>query len=93
MVVFFPDPCCVCPRTLPVHPNKWQIRTAHQSNKCDEYSYERENDYTSYGREYNMTVYAKTISGKTFIVKCDKKQRAATIAETVVREEQRFRET
>ena len=54
MVVFFPDPCHVCPRTLSVPPNKWQIRTAHQSNKCDEYSYDRENDYTSYRREYNM---------------------------------------
>ena len=32
-----------------------------------------------------MTVYVKTISGKTIIVKCDKKQRAATIAETVER--------
>ena len=73
MVVFLPDPCHVCPRTLSVHPNKWQTRTAHQSNKCDEYCYNRENDYTSYGREYNMTVYVKTISGKTIIVECDKK--------------------
>ena len=32
-----------------------------------------------------MTVYVKTISGKTTIVKCDKKQRAATMAETVER--------
>ena len=47
MVVFLLDPRHVCPRTLYVHPIKWQIRTAHQSNKCDEYSYDRENDYTS----------------------------------------------
>ena len=32
-----------------------------------------------------MTVYVKTISGKTIIVKCDKKQKAATLAETVER--------
>ena len=32
-----------------------------------------------------MTVYVKTISGKTIIVRCDKKQRAETIAETVER--------
>ena len=32
-----------------------------------------------------MTVDVKTNSGKTIIVKCDKKQRAATIAETVER--------
>ena len=32
-----------------------------------------------------LTVYVKTISGKTIIVKCDKKQRAATTAETVER--------
>ena len=32
-----------------------------------------------------MTVYVKTISGKTINVKCDKKQRAATMAETVKR--------
>ena len=83
MVVFLNH---VCPRTLlSVPPSKWQIRTAHQSNKCDEYSYDRENDYTSCGREYNMTVHVKTISGKTTIVKCDKKQKAATIAETVER--------
>ena len=79
MVVFF------LPRTLSVHPNKWQIRMAHQSNKCDECTYDRENDYTSYGRENNMTVYVKTISGKTIIVNCDKKQRAETIAETADR--------
>ena len=40
---------------------------------------------SSYGREYNMAVYVKTISEKTIIVKCTKKQRAATIAETVER--------
>ena len=32
-----------------------------------------------------MTVHVKTISGKTIIVKCDKKQKEATIAETVER--------
>ena len=73
MVVFLPDPCLAGPRTLSAPPYKWQIRMAHQSNKCDEYSYDRENDYTSYGREYNMTVYVKTISGKTIIVRCGKK--------------------
>ena len=57
----------------------------NESKKCDEYSYDRENDYTSYGREYNMTVYVKTISGKTIIVRCDRKQRAETMVETVER--------
>ena len=40
---------------------------------------------TSYGREYNMTVYVKTISEKTSIVECHNKQRTATMAETVER--------
>ena len=61
-----------------------EMRTAHQSNNCYEFSYDRENDYTNNGLENDMTVYVKTISGKT-IVRCNKKQRAETIAETVER--------
>ena len=56
------------------------MRTAHQSNDCDEFSYDREKDYTKNGFENDMTVHVKTI-----IVRCNKKQRAETMAETVER--------
>ena len=35
--------------------------------------------------ENYMTVYVKTINGKTISIKCDKKQKAATISEKVER--------
>ena len=76
--MFVPGPC-LFPQT------SGRYERLISPTKCDEYSYDRENDYTSYGREHNMTVYVKTISGKTIIVKSGKKQRAATIAETVER--------
>ena len=69
---FFQCPALFAP--LSVLPCKWQMRTAHQSNNCDEFNYDCENDYTNNGLENDMTVYVKTISGKTIIVRCNKTQ-------------------
>ena len=69
--------------------------------ECDDNTFEFENDYIfvfanevsekttteldNALEENYMTVYVKTINGKTVSIKCDKKQKAATISHEVER--------
>ena len=85
--------------SLCVSQDVWQNQAAHQSKKnyeCDDNTFEFENDYifvfanevsekTNALAENYMTVYVKTINGKTISIKCDQKQKAATILDEVER--------
>ena len=73
---------------------------SNKNYECDDYTFEFENDYISvFANEVSekttieldnaleenyMTVYVKTINGKTITIKCDK-QKAATISDEVQR--------
>ena len=74
----------------------WPTQAAHQSNKnyeCGDSIFEFENGYifvfateVSDALEENfMTVYVKTITGKTISIKCDKNQKAAAMSDDVER--------
>ena len=72
-----------------------------KNNECDDNTFEFENDYIfvfanevsekttteldNALEENYMTVYVKTINGKTISIKCDKKHKAATILDEVER--------
>ena len=74
---------------------------SNKNYECDDYNFEFENDYIfEYAtavhekttielddalEESCMTVYVKTINGKTISIKCDKKQKAATFSDEVER--------
>ena len=87
-----PVPCQACPRTQTTFSQKWQIRTAHQSNEkfiCGDYTTEFVNDYIF---EYATEVNEETANenddvpeGKTVSVKCEGKQTAAIISDEVER--------
>ena len=55
----------------------WQTQTAHKS--IEDYEF----DDCIFVEENGMTIYVRTSSGKTISIKCDKKQKAATISEKV----------
>ena len=74
---------------------------SNKNYECDDYIFEFENDYIFvFATEVNekttielddvpeenyMTVYVKTINGKTISIKCDKKQKAASTSDEVER--------
>ena len=74
----------------------WQTQAAHHSNKnyeCDDYIFvfsTEVNEKTTIELDdvlegNYMTVYVKTINGKTISIKCDRKQKAATVSDEVER--------
>ena len=63
-----PDACQACPRTRTTSPNKWQIRTTHQPNgkfMCGDCTTESEKENDDLLEKNFMTIYVKTINGKT----------------------------
>ena len=70
-VVIPPDPCQVCPRIQITFPYKWQIRTAHQSNKnfvCGDCTMEFEKDCIF---EFATEVNEKTTNEIDDVLECN----------------------
>ena len=83
-----PVACQACARTRTTSPHKWQIRTAHQPNgklMCGDYTTEFQKDNDDLLEETFMTIYVKTINGKTISIKCEGKMTAAVISDEVER--------
>ena len=81
------DACPARPRTQTTFPNKWQIRTAqHHGNVVgSDYTTEFEKENDDMLEENFMTVYVKTIYGKTISIKCERNMTAAVISDEVER--------
>ena len=72
-----PVACQACPRTRTTSPHKLQIRTTHQPNgkfMCGDYTTEFEKENDDLLEETFMTIYVKTINGKTISIKCKGKK-------------------
>ena len=83
-----PDACPARPRTQTTVPNKWQIQTAQQPHGKfvgSDYTTEFEKENDDMLEENFMTVYVKTIYGKTISLKCDRNMTAAVISVEVER--------
>ena len=83
-----PVACQACPRTRTTSPNKWQIRTTHQPNgkfMCGDYTTESEKENDDLLEKNFITIYVKTINGKTISIKCEGKMTAAVISDEVER--------
>ena len=71
-----PVACQACPRTPTTSPHKWQIRATHPPNgklMCGDYTTEFEKENDGLLDETFMTIYVKTIKGKTISIKCEGK--------------------
>ena len=69
-VVILPVTCRVLPRIQTTLPYKWQLRTAHQSNKnfeCGEFTTENTNENDDLLEETYIMIYVKIIKGKTSV--------------------------
>ena len=81
-----PVACQACPTTRTTSPNKWQIRTIHQPNgkfMCGDCTTESEKENDDLLEKNFMTIYVKTINGKTISIKCEGKMTAAVISDEV----------
>ena len=79
-----PDACPARPRTQTTVPNKWQIQTAQQPHGNfvgSDYTTEFEKENDDMLEENFMTVYMKTIYGKTISIKCDRNMTATVISD------------
>ena len=80
--------CQACTRTRTISPHKWQIRTTRQPNgkfMCGDYTTEFEKENDDLLEETFMTIYVKSINGKTISIKYEGKITAAVISDEVER--------